>query len=300
MRWLALALAIMMSGCLAEVTEDPWEVPQTLYVTPLESLHSLEPATTDVPLDWDCNDYQQGNTPPTWHSAPMGGDVLVTKATLHVRYLALGDATQCFPRNEWTAWFGTQDAYGTHPQIDGPPFVRNGEIHDVEFELALPPGGLVVPEGEPLAVRIAAYYSPAVLALETGYSRLELVASEIELPATESRLMRAREVSVGGFLCTSGTSAPGAPGTANVTFEVLPTDREIHVTTGASGFGSDIDVVILNPDGEYVWGGLSSGDEEQVHLYGSFKPGLWTAQVFACTPSAVTVPIEIDVRETFL
>ncbi len=257
-----------------------------------------------VPLGWSMAEYGLGTLPPTWYSEPVPQDIVIGAAHVTLSFAAEQATTSLLARPEYTAWFGVEDRFGSHLFFDGPPYLVAGAPATVGDWVSPPPGGLVVPAGERIALRVASYMADAeganqvdlVVGDESAPSRVALTVRPIELPEARVEHVLDEQGALEGTRCTVADPT----GTATATFPLeVPVDAVgLNVTLARlGGTGApDLDFLIFDPAGNVVWGGEGSGgDEAAVLLQPNLEavgPGSWSIYVFSCQPQVVDYKLD--------
>ncbi len=305
-----LLLALLLSGCLGAteptVEDMASEAPAALIGLNLTANQALLPAAEPgrVPLGWSMAEYTRGTLPPVWLSAPMERDMLIQSGAVALSFAPNPASVSLLARPEFTAWFGVEDRFGTHLFFDGPSVMRADEVFTAAADLPLPPGGLVIPAGERVALRVASYMADGeqadVIDLVVGDSdapsQLTLMMRPVELaPAAEVQILDER----GAFLGTRcGVADPTNTATETYPLEVPVGALGVRVDLkrlGGTG-APDLDFLILDRQGEVVWGGEGSGGDEAALLLGpnmdAVGAGSWSLYVFSCQPQVVDYEVD--------
>lgn len=215
----------------------------------------------------------------TFQGAPLAESLLVTGNVTVVAFArADGPATQIGQFPHVIAHFGTERALNADGSANGEPVLRPGEIVEFNFTLAVPRDGLLIERGMGPVVLLSVVMSQlgrdrdvVFLVNGTSYaSRVEFDAVRVPDPSP------ARADDAGLALDESGTLVGSAyattrEGSSRATFELgLVADTErvlVEVVAGrAAGFG-DIDLAVLDPDGEEVARSVTPLGRDAIELY---------------------------------
>lgn len=327
MRWshptVASVCILLFSGCLAgtdgadeaddtglDVLPSPeGVVPSVLFLNADGLMMPAVPeaeAPEFVSLGWSFGEYVQGVAPPTWVGPRAVEAYAVSAITATVIYESRTPVASPQARDEFTAWVGAAGQTVDHQFEPGMPVFVAGTTQEITFTFVMPPGGLVVPVGERLLLRIADYYGDSeeasAIGVQVGHamaSRVDLEAEPVSLPETTMREALNETKEIRGEGCAT-YSLPVDPelGTANYDLEVGADVRSLHIRLRGVDFqagGHDIDLELYAPDGSLAAQAVAPMHEEDLDMYwpnlNATGAGLYKLHVFACLPQVSTIHI---------
>lgn len=214
-----------------------------------------------------------------FHGAPLGESLLVTGNVTIVAFArADGPATQVGQFPHLIAYFGTERALNADGSANVEPVLRPGDIVEFNLTLATPRDGLLIERGARPTVLLSVVMSQLggdrdvrFLVNGTSYaSRVEFDAVRVSDPPPARGDDARLAIDESGTLV--GTAyASAREGSSRATFELgLVADTErvlVEVVAGrAAGFG-DVDLAVLDPDGEEVARSVTPLGRDAVELY---------------------------------
>lgn len=334
-RWLlVLALALVLfAGCLGAdeegsgetASEDETQEVDTataslwlegpMYLTGSMGLSStLGDETQWVAAGSFYTAWAQAEEQPTWEGRALQTGLHVSSVELSFYYtsesatVTTGPEDQGFP--EFVVYFGTEKAPMAWASVDGPDVVTDSQIVHAEAELSLPEGGIVLPAGVKPVVKLAPVQGQG----SQENTRLVFLVNSTATPS--SATIDAQEISVDEgedqrVIDTTGTLAGsayalGAEETTTADVHELEVTSE-HVGLLAElqrleGAGiADIDLELLDPDGQVVARSVTPEADEGLALYqpnvDAIGEGTWTLRVVNYGNAAVTYELTADVLE---
>lgn len=329
-RTLAIVLLLLSSvaaGCLGSQTEDGGTEdgdrapggaeagPVELYLTEDLGLTQVPPLDEDpkgVPVGDFYGTWTTGGEQPTWTGTGLDEAILIENATLTFYYTSdtavatTGPQDQGFP--EFVVYLGTEAAPMGWASLQGPDVVQQGEIVEIQGNLELPTGGLVLPAGAEPVVKIA----PVQAQQEEG-SSMEILVNSTETPSRATLVTRPVELAPSqeelvldetGVLAGSAYALGQTEGATSQTFEieipeeVLGLTAALERTTGAGV--ADIDLEARGPSGDVVAMSVTPEDDEGLALYTpnleAVGAGTWELRVTNYGNAAV----EFDLQASLL
>lgn len=252
-----------------------------------------------VPVGDFYRTWAAGEEQPTWTGPAASTDLLVTGANLTFYYTSdtavatTGPQDQGFP--EFVVYVGQVTDGREVPMgwasVQGPDVVRQGEIVELQADLSLPAGGLVIPAASQPLVKIAPVQAQQeegsqmrilVNSTETP-SRITLTGPPIELEASTPEPALDEQ----GLLAGSAYALGQTEGASSRTFEIQVPPDALGLTATLDrlqGAGiADIDLEARGPGGEVAAMSVTPEDDEALALYapnlGAVGTGTWELRV---------------------
>lgn len=202
--------------------------------------------------------WAEGADYPTWLDAPASEAVLVTNVTSKLFLRATGPVVESGRFPDVMIYGGVGDSWMAIATTKFASVLVPGEVHEIDLELELPPGGLVLPPGESLGFKVVPvmHQSDAadveILVGGDTASRATWTQAPIA-PAAPSTLAHgdARGETVGSAY--AGEAAPESTSFRHaVPLDAAPSAFLVWMNTTDAAGVPDIDLSLELPDGEVV------------------------------------------------
>lgn len=154
MRAVLLALVLLLAGCMGGAAKQEPPRERRAWLDAQGSLLDAAPGQGAVRAGSFYLKWAQGADYPTWRTAPFARDVLVTNLSVDVALRATGPITTSYRFPDLMAYGGSGDAWVAFNRTNLGALLAPGETRRATLDLALPGGGLWVPAGEPLGVKL--------------------------------------------------------------------------------------------------------------------------------------------------
>lgn len=256
---LAVAAAIL-AGCLGAATEPApsGTVERVGFFASTMTLADAAPnETAAVRSGSFFQKWGEGSDYPTWLSDPQDHDRLVQNVTLTLYARVTGPVTTTARFPDVMAYAGSGDAWIGYASAATDRVLLPARVYKLDFALEMPRGGLWVPAGETLGVKVV----PVLTQGEPNDFEILLGPDSPSALTWQERgvVVEARELRSGrenGEVAGSAYAGPAAPpGTSHSTPISLggaPTRILAWMnTTDHSGI-PDLDFSLVGPDGEVV------------------------------------------------
>lgn len=153
----ALALALAAAGCIevpASTTDGDPEGPRVGWLTTGFALVENAPAPGAVETGGFFGSWASGSDYPTWLADPVAEDMLVETLSIRLVVTSTGPVLETARFPDIMVYGGGGDSWLGYNSTQTPSVLVPGEVHAFEFPLDLPEGGLWVPAGESVGVKV--------------------------------------------------------------------------------------------------------------------------------------------------
>lgn len=160
MRWVALAVVLLLPGCMVRAPDGPGDTEpagdRAAWLTESMAFSPRAPDGGAVRTGGFFESWASGDDYPTWRSDPMGEDVVVENLTVTlVLRAANGPVVESYRFPDIMVYGGGGESWiGFASTSDETVFLPTDGAKTLVFELAPPEGGLWVPAGESLGVKV--------------------------------------------------------------------------------------------------------------------------------------------------
>lgn len=201
--------------------------------------------------------WAEGADYPTWTAAPMAADVAVSNLSAKLFLRGTGPVVESVRFPDVMIYAGAGGAFMGFASAKFSSLLLPGEVHEIDLALAVPEGGLVVPEGEALAFKVVPVMHQndaadiEILVGGDAASRANWTATTLALAPVD--LTKGEDAGEAVGSAYAGEAAP--PTVSHQT--VVPTETAPRAflvwmnTTDHQGI-PDIDLALVAPDGTQV------------------------------------------------
>ncbi|HLE96809.1 MAG TPA: hypothetical protein VI997_05510 [Candidatus Thermoplasmatota archaeon] len=219
---------------------------------------------------------------PTWRGAPPARDLLVRNATVVVWAEAPRGSAQAGSFPAHIAYFGAAPFLMAQASLAPPGVVPPGDVRELVFDLGMPRGGLVLPAGEGLELLVTPVQTQDDAADAIHYlvnatdrpSRVVLQVEPVVLAAEGSVESDTSNGRVAGSAYVLGAREGATAALFDVPVPADATRVEVVMEVGQKAGIPDVDVTLLDEDGEEVASSVTPYGREAVRLLAPNLDGL--------------------------
>jgi hypothetical protein len=150
-----LAVVVLLAGCFGPSGPPAEDGPHQAFLTSAHELRDApESETRAVAAGSFFQAWEEGRDYPTFLAPASDRGALVTNLSLHLYARVTGPVAKTFRFPDILAYGGGGGAWMALGNASTDPLLVPNVLYEFRFELAAPPGGLWVPAGERLGVKV--------------------------------------------------------------------------------------------------------------------------------------------------
>lgn len=264
-----LVLVILLAGC-ASPAALPAQGPHHAFLDGQGRLVADAPDAGSVRAGSFFASWASGTDYPTWRTEPFAADALVTNLTVEAVFRATAPVTTSARFPDLMAYGGSGDAWDAFNSTAVAPALQPGETHRVTIRMVPPTGGLWVPAGERLGVKLVPVMTqgqPNDIEFLVGANGSTLQWDES--PAGFSTRPAAAPTQANGEATGSAYAGAAAPATTFQRFPVPlhhPAYLVAWMNVSAAQGVPDVDLFLEDAQGKQIAGSGTPTPREMLRL----------------------------------
>jgi hypothetical protein len=250
-------LTLLASGCLAPASPAAAS-PRLAFLDADMTLSAAPPLQASVVHAGSFfAAWAQGKDDPTWREAPQPHGRVVDALSLHLRVQVTGPVAKTFRFPDLLAYGGSGDAWMALGNASAPPVLAPGQVYVFDLDLTPPTGGLWIPSGQPLGVKVVPVMhqndAADVEIVLGGSDPTALRWSERAAPdAIPATLRGADDGTVEGSAYAGAATPPTASHRTVVALDRPPSTLAAWLNTTQHAGIPDLDLAVVAPDGRQI------------------------------------------------